>query len=52
MLIGPEGGLDAGEVDAARAAGFTTVSLGRRVLRADTAALVAIALCQQRWGDG
>ena len=52
MLIGPEGGLDAAEVDAARAAGFTTVSLGRRVLRADTAALVAIALCQQRWGDG
>jgi 16S rRNA (uracil1498-N3)-methyltransferase len=52
MLIGPEGGLDAPEVDAARAAGFTTVSLGRRVLRADTAALVAIALCQQRWGDG
>jgi len=52
MLIGPEGGLDASEVDAARAAGFTTVSLGRRVLRADTAALVAIALCQQRWGDG
>ena len=37
---------------AARAAGFTTLSLGRRVLRADTAALVAIAFCQQRWGDG
>lgn len=52
VLIGPEGGLDPGEVDAARAAGFTTVSLGRRVLRADTAALVALALCQHRWGDG
>lgn len=52
LLIGPEGGLHADEVDAARAAGFTTVTLGRRVLRADTAAVVAVALCQQRWGDG
>jgi 16S rRNA (uracil1498-N3)-methyltransferase len=52
MLIGPEGGLHADEVDAARAAGFTTVTLGRRVLRADTASVVAVALCQQRWGDG
>jgi 16S rRNA (uracil1498-N3)-methyltransferase len=52
MLIGPEGGLDATEVAAARAAGFTTVTLGRRVLRADTAAVVAMTLCQQRWGDG
>lgn len=52
LLVGPEGGLEVAEVDAARAAGFTTVSLGRRVLRADTAAVVATALCQQRWGDG
>ena len=52
MLVGPEGGLEGAEVDAARAAGFTTVTLGRRVLRADTAALVAMTLCQQRWGDG
>jgi 16S rRNA (uracil1498-N3)-methyltransferase len=52
LLIGPEGGLDAAEVAAARAAGFTTVTLGHRVLRADTAAVVAMALCQQRWGDG
>lgn len=52
MLIGPEGGFDAAEVDAARAAGFATVRLGRRILRAETAAIVAAALCQHRWGDG
>jgi 16S rRNA (uracil1498-N3)-methyltransferase len=52
LLVGPEGGLHPDEVALARAAGFTTVSLGRRVLRADTAAIVATALCQQRWGDG
>jgi 16S rRNA (uracil1498-N3)-methyltransferase len=52
IAIGPEGGFHADEVAAARASGFTTVSLGRRVLRADTAALVALALCQHRWGDG
>jgi 16S rRNA (uracil1498-N3)-methyltransferase len=52
MLIGPEGGFEDGEVAAARAAGFATVSLGRRVLRAETAAVVATALCQHRWGDG
>lgn len=52
MLIGPEGGFDDAEIAAARAAGFTTVTLGRRVLRAETAAVVATALCQHRWGDG
>ena len=52
LLIGPEGGFDDGEVAAARAGGFVTVSLGGRVLRAETAAVVATALCQHRWGDG
>jgi 16S rRNA (uracil1498-N3)-methyltransferase len=52
VLIGPEGGFAGAEVAAARAAGFTTIRLGRRVLRAETAAVVATALCQQRWGDG
>jgi len=52
ITIGPEGGFAPDEVAAARAAGFTTVTLGRRVLRAETAAVVAAALCQHRWGDG
>jgi 16S rRNA (uracil1498-N3)-methyltransferase len=51
VLVGPEGGFDAPEVAAARTAGFATVTLGRRVLRAETAAIVATALCQHRWGD-
>jgi 16S rRNA (uracil1498-N3)-methyltransferase len=43
FLSGPEGGLSAHEEDAARAAGFTPATLGARVLRAETAALAALA---------
>ena len=44
-LSGPEGGLSADELAAARAAGFAPASLGARVLRADTAPLVVLAWC-------
>jgi 16S rRNA (uracil1498-N3)-methyltransferase len=44
FLSGPEGGLTEGEEDAALRAGFVAVSLGTRVLRAETAALAALAL--------
>ncbi|MBM4421317.1 MAG: 16S rRNA (uracil(1498)-N(3))-methyltransferase, partial [Chloroflexi bacterium] len=43
LVIGPEGGLTATEVDAARARGARVASLGRRVLRAETAAIAAVA---------
>lgn len=43
VLSGPEGGLDVGECEAARAVGFAPVSLGPRVLRADTAPLAVLA---------
>jgi 16S rRNA (uracil1498-N3)-methyltransferase len=43
FLSGPEGGLGAAEERAALAAGFVPVSLGARVLRAETAALTALA---------
>jgi 16S rRNA (uracil1498-N3)-methyltransferase len=43
VLSGPEGGLTAGEESAAVAAGFVPVSLGPRVLRADTAPLALLA---------
>jgi 16S rRNA (uracil1498-N3)-methyltransferase len=43
LLSGPEGGLTEGEEDLARARGFSVVSLGPRVLRADTAPLAALA---------
>ena len=51
VVLGPEGGFADDEVADARALGFVTVSLAPRVLRAETAALVAVALCQHRWGD-
>jgi 16S rRNA (uracil1498-N3)-methyltransferase len=44
LCVGPEGGWDSGEVDAAVQAGFKPVSLGRSTLRAETAAIAAIAL--------
>jgi 16S rRNA (uracil1498-N3)-methyltransferase len=44
FLSGPEGGLSESEEQAALDAGFTAVSLGARVLRAETAALAALTL--------
>lgn len=43
LLTGPEGGFGVGEVEAARACGFRTVSLGSSTLRATTAPLVLLA---------
>ncbi len=51
LLVGPEGGLAPDEKEAAVRAGFRPVSLGPRVLRTETAALVAISILQSRWGD-
>ena len=44
LLNGPEGGLTDAEDTAARAKGFVALTLGERVLRAETAALGALAL--------
>ncbi len=46
LLIGPEGGFHPDEIHFARNAGFTTVSLGPRILRAETAALAATSIIQ------
>ena len=51
LLIGPEGGLDDDELLAAQKAGFTVVRLGPRVLRTETAAVVALTVLQALWGD-
>jgi 16S rRNA (uracil1498-N3)-methyltransferase len=51
LLIGPEGGLDDVELEAATAAGFAPVRLGPRVLRTETAGIVALAVLQALWGD-
>ena len=51
VLVGPEGGLEDGERDAALAAGFRTCRLGPRVLRSETAAIAALAILQSVAGD-
>jgi 16S rRNA (uracil1498-N3)-methyltransferase len=51
VLIGPEGGLSPTEVAAAQAAGYLGVRIGPRVLRTETAAVVALALLQALGGD-
>lgn len=51
LLIGPEGGLEADEVEAATAAGWQVVTLGTRILRAETAALAAVTLVMQAAGE-
>jgi 16S rRNA (uracil1498-N3)-methyltransferase len=43
LLSGPEGGLSPAEEEAALASGFVAASLGQRTLRAETAALAALA---------
>jgi len=53
MLTGPEGGFRADELDGLRRLPFVTpVGLGPRVLRADTAAVAALACWQAHLGDG
>ncbi|HEY6233482.1 MAG TPA: RsmE family RNA methyltransferase, partial [Candidatus Elarobacter sp.] len=42
VVIGPEGGFSADEVERARDAGALAISLGRRILRTETAALVVL----------
>ena len=51
ILIGPEGGLSDPERTLVTAAGFSAVTLGSRILRTETAALVACSLAQLHWGD-
>ena len=51
FLVGPEGGLSEAEVDQAKAAGFHAARLGPRVLRTETAPVVALSVAQQLWGD-
>ena len=51
LLVGPEGGLSERDLAAARAAGFTGLRLGPRILRTETAALAAIAGLNALYGD-
>jgi 16S rRNA (uracil1498-N3)-methyltransferase len=51
FVIGPEGGLSQGEVDEAKEAEFIAVTLGRRILRAETASLCFLSILQYEQGD-
>jgi len=52
LLIGPEGGFTPEERRMLRGMAFVTpVSLGPRILRAETAVIAALTLIQARWGD-
>jgi len=51
VVVGPEGGLTPGEVEQAISHGFIPVSLGRRILRTETAGLAMLAILQFHWGD-
>lgn len=51
LFIGPEGGFCPREIAALVDCGASTVHLGPRILRTETAAAVAIALIQAAWGD-
>ena len=51
VVIGPEGGFTKWEVAAAKEQGLSVTSLGRRILRAETAAIAAVALVQHLLGD-
>jgi 16S rRNA (uracil1498-N3)-methyltransferase len=51
LLVGPEGGFAPGEIDAAAAHGFLAVGLGPRILRVETAAIIAVGLVAAANGD-
>ncbi|MBA2502816.1 MAG: 16S rRNA (uracil(1498)-N(3))-methyltransferase [Pyrinomonadaceae bacterium] len=50
-LVGPEGGWEDAEIEAARERGWMVITLGGRTLRAETAAITIVALLQHLCGD-
>lgn len=51
LLIGPEGGLSVDEIARAEDSGFHATRFGPRVLRTETAPVVALSIAQHLWGD-
>ena len=51
LLVGPAGGWEPVEIERLAGAGFVAVSLGPRILRAETAAIAALTAAQVLWGD-
>jgi 16S rRNA (uracil1498-N3)-methyltransferase len=51
LLIGPEGGFSSAEITAATRAEFEPITFGERILRAETAPIVALSVLHHIWGD-
>jgi 16S rRNA (uracil1498-N3)-methyltransferase len=51
IVVGPEGGFTKEEVELAKEKGLVAASLGKRILRAETAAIAAVTLAQYALGD-
>jgi 16S rRNA (uracil1498-N3)-methyltransferase len=51
LLVGPEGGFSPSDLERIKAHGFGPLKLGPRVLRTETAAIVACGILQHLWGD-
>jgi 16S rRNA (uracil1498-N3)-methyltransferase len=51
FIVGPEGGVSNEEVEQARGIGFIPVTLGKRILRSETASLCLLGVLQYEWGD-
>lgn len=51
ILVGPEGSFSPDELEMIRESGYHLISCGYRIMRVETAALMAVAVCQYEWGD-
>ncbi|MFQ6079405.1 MAG: RsmE family RNA methyltransferase [Thermodesulfobacteriota bacterium] len=51
LMVGPEGGFDREEVRRAQGKGFIPITLGQRILRTETAAIVLVGIVQYELGD-
>ena len=45
IIVGPEGGFEEKEVEEALSVGAEVISLGKRILRTETAAITAVGMC-------
>jgi 16S rRNA (uracil1498-N3)-methyltransferase len=51
FVVGPEGGFSEREVEEAKRRGFTSIFLGKRILRSETTSLSLLSILQYEWGD-
>ena len=51
LIVGPEGGFTDQEVELLLSSNITGIQFGSRILRAETAVIAGLSLCQQQWGD-